>query len=321
MIERWRLYTRQHMRSAAILNINVVVAPAIPIFLCMPKYLEGSMSLGSVTQAAAAFVQVQIAFNWFADHFPRLSEWTASARRVASLESSLDHLEALDDPDTVGTITRSEHADGAIRLRDLTVALDDGTVVIKEADVSIGSRERVMVVGESGSGKSTLVRAISGLWPWGSGEISLRKGARLFFMPQRPYIPLGTLRRAASYPLPAEDVKQEELEELMQATGIGHLIPQLDIDQLWDQSLSGGERQRLAFVRLFLHKPDIVIMDEATSALDVASQDCVMKLVLERLPESAIVSISHRPELEAFHDRKLGSSSVAAGRGSSVTNR
>jgi putative ATP-binding cassette transporter len=190
-------------------------------------------------------------------------------------------------------------------LRDLTVALDDGTVVIQEADVSIGSRERVMVVGESGSGKSTLVRAISGLWPWGSGEISLRKGARLFFMPQRPYVPLGTLRRAAVYPLPAEDVAQEALEELMQATGIGHLIPQLDTDQLWDQSLSGGERQRLAFVRLFLHKPDIVIMDEATSALDVASQDCVMKLLLERLPESAIVSISHRPELEAFHDRKL----------------
>ena len=305
VIERWRLYSHQHMRAAAILNINVVVAPAIPIFLCMPKYLEGSMSLGSVTQAAAAFVQVQIAFNWFADHFPRLSEWMASARRVGSLESSLDHLEALDEPGTIGTITRSEHPEGAIRLRNLNVALDDGTVVIKEADVTIGSRERVMVVGESGSGKSTLVRAISGLWPWGGGEISLREGAKLFFMPQRPYIPLGTLRRAVSYPLATEDVKQEQLEELMQAAGIGHLISQLDTDQLWDQALSGGEKQRLAFVRLFLHKPDILIMDEATSALDVESQDRMMKLLLERLPESAIVSISHRPELEAFHDRKL----------------
>lgn len=306
VIERWRLYSFQHMRSAAISNINVVIAPALPIFLCMPKFLDGSMSLGTVTQAAAAFVQVQVAFNWLVDNFPRLSEWAAAARRVGSLETSIDHLEELDEPGTVGAIAHTEHTDGAIRLRDLTVALDDGTVVINEADVTIGAREKVMLVGESGSGKSTLVRAISGLWPWGGGEISLRKGAKLFFMPQKPYIPLGTLRRAVSYPMAVEDVDAAELTDLLQAVGIGQLVDQLDAEQPWDQVLSGGEKQRLAFVRLFLHKPDILIMDEATSALDVQSQELMMRLLGERLPEAAVVSISHRPELEPFHDRKLG---------------
>ena len=305
VIERWRLYSYQHMRSAAIANINVIIAPALPIFLCMPKFLDGSMTLGSVTQAAAAFVQVQVAFNWLVDNFPRLSQWAASARRVGSLETSLDHLERLDEPGTVGAISRAEHTDGAIRLRDLKVTLDDGSVVINEADVTIGASEKVMLVGESGSGKSTLVRAISGLWPWGGGEISLRKGAKLFFMPQRPYIPLGTLRRAASYPRAVDDIAEGELEELMQAAGIGELVKQLDEEQPWDQVLSGGEKQRVAFVRLFLHKPDIVIMDEATSALDIESQDLMMHLLAERLPDAAIVSISHRPELEAFHERKL----------------
>lgn len=306
VIERWRLYSHQHMRSAAIANINVVIAPALPIFLCMPKFLEGSMTLGSVTQAAAAFVQVQVAFNWLVDNFPRLSQWAASARRVGSLETSLDHLEELDEPGTVGAIAHAEHDEGAIRLRDLTVTLDDGSVVINDADVVIGASEKVMLVGESGSGKSTLVRAISGLWPWGGGEISLRKGARLFFMPQRPYIPLGTLRRAATYPMAVEEVPEGDLEALMKDAGIGELVKQLDVEQPWDQVLSGGEKQRLAFVRLFLHKPDIVIMDEATSALDVESQDLMMRLLGERLAEAAIVSISHRPELEAFHERKLG---------------
>jgi putative ATP-binding cassette transporter len=305
VIERWRLYSHQHMRSSAIANFNYVLAPALPIFLCMPKYLDGTMSLGSVTQAAAAFVQVQLAFNWLVDNFPRLSDWMAAARRVGSLETSIDHLAALDRPGVIGAITRTEQNDGAIRLRDLTVALDDGTVVIDDTDVTIGKNEKVLLVGESGSGKSTLVRAISGLWPWGGGEIAMRRGAKVFFMPQRPYIPLGTLRRAATYPLAAESVSPDMLSELMQETGIGHLVARLEDPEPWDHTLSGGEKQRLAFVRLFLHRPDIVVMDEATSALDVASQTTLMRMLGERLPDAAIISISHRPELEAFHDRRL----------------
>lgn len=226
-------------------------------------------------------------------------------RRVGSLMTSLDHLLALEQPGVMGAIIRSEQEGTMLRLRNLTVTLDDGTVVINDADVAIGKREKVLLVGESGTGKSTLVRAIAGLWPWGGGEIVIQKGAKLFFMPQRPYVPLGSLRRAATYPLSADQVNDATLRELMQATGIGYLNERLDDNEPWDQVLSGGEKQRLAFVRLFLHQPDIVIMDEATSSLDPTSQDELMNMAIERLAEAAILSISHRPELEAFHDRRL----------------
>jgi putative ATP-binding cassette transporter len=161
------------------------------------------------------------------------------------------------------------------------------------------------MVGESGTGKSTLVRAIAGLWPWGDGEIIIKHGARLFLMPQTPYIPLGTLRRAATYPRAAEEIEDQTLQETMDLVGLGHLNEKLDEEDPWDQVLSGGERQRLAFVRLLLHKPDIVVMDEATSALDPKSQELLMNLIFEVLPEMAVISVGHRPELEAFHQRKL----------------
>jgi vitamin B12/bleomycin/antimicrobial peptide transport system ATP-binding/permease protein len=301
----WRKLLHQHMRLTVVSNTNYQFAPAIPIFLCMPKYLAGTMSLGEVTQLAAAFVSVQSAFNWLVDNFGRYSDWKASVRRVGSLMTSLDHLDALEKPGVIGAIIRSEQEGTMLRLHNLTVTLDDGTVVINDADVAIGKREKVLLIGESGTGKSTLVRAIAGLWPWGGGEIVIQKGAKLFFMPQRPYIPLGTLRRVATYPLAADMVDDATLRDLMDATGIGYLAERLDSDEPWDQVLSGGEKQRLAFVRLFLHQPDIVIMDEATSSLDPTTQEELMNMAMDQLAETAILSVSHRPELEAFHDRRL----------------
>lgn len=305
VIERWRRYCHQHMRATVVSSSNYLLVPAIPLFLCMPKFLAGTMSLGEVTQAAAAFVNVQSAFNWLVDNYPRFSDWKASARRVGSLLTSLDNLAALQQAGSAGTITRSEQDGVALRLRNLTVTLDDGTVVISDADIVIAKREKVLLVGASGAGKSTLVRAIAGLWPWGSGEIGVQKGARLFFMPQDPYIPLGTLRQVTTYPLPAGHVADTALHDLMQATGIGHLSHRLDTQDPWSQALSAGDKQRVAFVRLLLHRPDILIMDEATSALDPASQMMLMQLVTTRLPDLAIISTSDRLDLQAFHDRRL----------------
>jgi putative ATP-binding cassette transporter len=165
--------------------------------------------------------------------------------------------------------------------------------------------ERLLVAGESGSGKSTLVRAIAGLWPWGGGAINVHPDRRLFMLPQKPYVPFGTLRRAVAYPGAAEDWTVEQIGEALHKVGLDHLADKVEDEAPWDQTLSGGEKQRLAFARLLLHMPDIVVLDEATSALDEKSQDRMMEMVTKELPNATIVSVAHRVELEAFHSRKI----------------
>src|SRR5882724_1331639 len=305
VIVGWSRMAGQYMRTMFVSHGNFVIASVIPVILCAPKYLDGEMSLGTVMQAAAAFIQVQYAFNWIVDNYPRLAEWTASARRASNLLIAIDGLDRLEDTQ-IGAIHRGEEEGAAIRLRGVSVALSDGTVVVDDADVTVQFGERVLVSGESGTGKSTLVRAIAGLWPWGEGEIELKTGAKLFLMPQKPYIPLGTLRRATTYPRAAEDFDDKEVTDTLDMVGLEHLAEKLDDeDGAWDRTLSGGEQQRLAFARLFLHKPDIVVMDEATSALDPESQAMLMEKLAEKLPKTAIISVGHRPELEAFHERKV----------------
>ena len=305
VVLRWRNLCHQHMRYTLVFNTHLLVAPVVTLVLCAPKYVAGTMTLGDVMQATAAFVQVQSAFNWLLDNYPRLAGWVASARRVGSLMASIDHLEAAGMPGASRAITRIEHEGPALRIQNLSVELDDGTVVVKDADILIQPGERILLIGESGTGKTTLTRALAGLWPWGEGNIAIPHGAKMVLMPQRPYIPLGSLRRAATYPLSPADAPDGSVRELMETAGLGYLVEHLDEEAPWNRTLSGGECQRLAFVRLMLHQPDIVVMDEATSALDPASQEHLMMLVAERLPHTTIVSIAHRPELEAFHHRKL----------------
>jgi putative ATP-binding cassette transporter len=305
VLREWRSLLGQHMRTTVVSQGSSLIAPVIPIILSAPKFLDGSMSLGEVMQAASAFTIVQAAFGWLVDNYPRLADWSAGARRIASLMVSLDALERAESGDGMGRIQRSETDGTAVRLRDLSVSLDNGTAVIDQAEVAIERGERVLVAGESGTGKSTLIRAIAGLWPWGEGSIEIQSGAKLFFLPQRPYVPTGTLRRAVAYPAPAEQWSEAEIGKALQQVGLPHLVERIDEEAPWDQTLSGGEKQRLAFSRLFLHRPDIIVLDESTSALDPASQDKLMGLISSELTDATLISVGHRPELEAFHSRKI----------------
>ena len=268
-LRRWRELVTQWMQTTVVSQTSSAFVPVLPILLCAPKYVAGTMTLGEVMQASSAFVTVQVAFNWLVDNYPaarRLDGIGAATRRRCWCRSTAS---------TAPTARRrragsprGETEGAALRLRNLSVTLDDGSAVVNEADVEIAPGEKVLVVGESGTGKSTLVRAISGLWPWGRGEIPIQPNARLVLMPQQPYVPLGTLRRAATYPQSPDEVDDGRVRETIKDVGLGQFADRIDEEARWESILSGGEKQRLAFARLLIQHPDIVVMDEATAALD-----------------------------------------------------
>jgi putative ATP-binding cassette transporter len=301
---RWREVMMQSIRTTIVGNTTNGVAPIIPLLLCAPKYVSGTMTLGEMMQAASAFITVQHSFNWLVENYPRVADWTAASRRLASLLVSLDGIGGAAREDAGRHIIRTPAEEGALRLRGLSLTCDNGAAILDEADLDIAPGEKVLVVGESGTGKSTLVRAIAGLWPWGAGEVQVPADG-LFVMPQRPYVPLGTLRRAVTYPLSPEAVDDEAVRRSIEDVGLAHFLDMLDADESWDQVLSGGEKQRLGFARMLIQRPTMIVMDEATAALDPSSQDQLMRLVVERLPGSTLVSVAHRVELEAFHTRKI----------------
>jgi putative ATP-binding cassette transporter len=300
----WHAQTRGQGSLALLTSSLAYLAPVVPLVVALPRYLGGDLQLGGLMQTAQAFSSVQWALSWLIDNFPRFADWRASTDRVVHLHHALhdleDHVERPDGEHI--EVTRGEGE--RLVLREVGLSRPDGEALVAEAEVEIQPGERVLIRGQSGSGKSTIMRAVAGVWPWGRGAVELPKG-RIAFMPQKPYFPLGTLREAMLYPEKPDGVDDEDLRQALHKVGLDHLRGRLDEEQRWDHILSGGEQQRVAFARVLIQKPRWVFMDEATSALDEAGQDNIMRLLAEELPESAVVSIGHRPGLEAFHTREL----------------
>src|SRR5947209_11415580 len=223
------------MRTTLVSQGSSLIAPVVPLLLCAPKFLDGSMTLGEVMQAASAFTIVQTAFGWLVDNYPRLADWNACARRIASLMMSLDGLERAEHGDKFGRIQRGEtEGEAMLTLNDLSVSLDDGTAAVGDTEVVVEPGERRLVAGESGPRKSTLVRAIAGLWPWGGGSVNFHPDRRLFMLPQKPYVPSGTLRRAIAYPGAEHDWLDEQVCEALHKVGLDHLKEKIGEDAPWD---------------------------------------------------------------------------------------
>ena len=287
-------------------NSYAQIAIIFPFVVAVPRYLSQNISLGGLMQIANCFGKVQDAMSYFVDVYASLAEWQSCAERLLSFDRHIAAIEK-ETEEKSGSLVREETPD-KLRLTDVTIsvpAMDENKrtrEIISSASCSIKSREHVILKGPSGSGKSTLLRTLAGFWPYVKGHISMPAPSEMMFIPQRPYIPMGTSAEAASYPLETAD--KETLSPLLVECGLSHLMEKPDTEADWSHILSLGEQQKLAFVRVFLRKPKWVFLDEATSAMDEETEEKMYRL-LTALPGTTVISIGHRSTLDKWHNRVL----------------
>lgn len=295
----WLLMQRYKLLTALTAGYGQV-ASVFPIVVAAPRYFAGLVPLGALTQTAGAFGQVQGAMSWFVDSYADIASWRATVERLSTFQRAIEAARA--------AVGQGVHlgAGGAhgYALEGATLALPGGEALLENADLVLRPGQSVVITGRSGSGKSTLFRALAGIWPFGRGEVRPPLGSTLF-LPQRPYIPLGTLRHAVCYPAPPDAHADDAVGDALASVGLGGLTGRLDEEDNWSQRLSGGEQQRLALARALLARPDWLFLDEATASLDPEAEAALYRLLHQRLPGTTIVSIAHRPAVGEFHERHL----------------
>ncbi len=279
------------------------VAIIFPILVAAPRYFSGAIQLGGLMQVASAFGNVQSALSWFLDNYRSFAEWKASVDRLTSFHEAIGAVRQKGT--ALEGIVVGEGNSSELTVENLQLGLPDGHVLLKDLTSSISSGESLLVRGPSGVGKSTLFRAIAGIWSFGSGRITVPRNARKLFLPQKPYLPIGTLRDAISYPEKSGAFSDSAIVEALKLCRLEDFVKRLDEAAHWEQVMSPGEQQRLAFARALLYQPDWLFLDEATAALDDVTQDYLYALVKSRLPHASLVSIAHRADVNRFHSRVL----------------
>ncbi len=299
VIANWRLI----MNRTKLLNSLVVgydqVAVVFPIVVAAPRYFAGAMQLGGLMQTVGSFGSVQSSMSWFIEAYASLAQWRAIVERLATFHRAIVKARA----EAGEGFLSAASPDGNVRLQDVTMLLPDGTKLLDHADLLLTPGHSVIITGRSGTGKSTLFRAFAGLWPFGSGQVQLP--SKSFFLPQRPYIPLGTLRHVITYPNAVDAFTQADMTQVLRDAGLPQLCDRLDHDDNWPLRLSMGEQQRIALARALLAKPEWIFLDEATASLDPEAEEDLYRILKERLPNATLVSIAHRPSVAAFHEKRL----------------
>ncbi|WP_323160034.1 ABC transporter ATP-binding protein/permease [Pseudomonas fluorescens] len=274
------------------------IAIIFPFIVAAPRYLAGKIELGELMQINSAFGNVQENFSWFISAYSDLAAWRATCDRLLSFRQAMSENE-----DRAPAID-VQNQGSELKVHNLGLDLADGRHLLTSAHMTVEAGDRVMLSGRSGSGKSTLLRAMGHLWPAGHGSIRL-PAARYLFLPQKPYLPIGTLREALNYPQPGDTYAPERYAQVLETCRLPHLVARLDEANHWQRMLSPGEQQRLAFARALLYAPHWLYMDEATSAMDEEDEATLYQALIDQLPGLSIVSVGHRSSLKRFHPRHV----------------
>ena len=273
------------------------IAIVIPYLVAAPKYFGRTIQFGGVQQIASAFDQVQTSLSFIVNSYSDIAALQAVMVRLTQFRHHTKAIQEAPSP-----ITQVSAAEGGLTVAGLDLDLPNGSVLQKDLNLNVPEGSRLLIMGPTGAGKSTLLRAISGLWPFGRGRIT-SSAQRPLFLPQKPYIPLGTLRDAVIYPSTSSDVTDDQVREALESVGLQYLSHELDQEDNWAQRLSLGEQQRIAFARILVYRPDMIFLDEATSALDEAAEAHLYKVVANLPGQPTIISIGHRSTLKHLHDR------------------
>jgi putative ATP-binding cassette transporter len=302
VIQNWWGIMKKRKQLNWFVSFYGQLAIVFPYLVAAPRYFAGNVGMGFIFQTASAFREVQGSLSWFIEAYPQFASWKATVDRLTSFSASLER--ARSDAAQLGG-ERAEEAAETIGIEGLELALPQGKPLLAATSIQLRPGEDLLVTGPSGAGKSTFFRTLAGIWPYWKGRMQLPKGARLLFLPQKPYLPVGSLKRAVTYPADAEKFSDQQIADTLQAVGLRALAADMERSENWAQVLSGGEQQRLAFARALLNEPDWLFLDEATASLPDEDQEALYALLKRRLPRTTLVSIGHRASLRAQHRREL----------------
>lgn len=304
IVEAWNQQTSAWAQIIMFSSGYSVLSMAFPVIVSSPRYILGSIGLGTLMQSAQAFQQLAAALSWPVDNMGKVAEWRASVERVLGLYRSLEQLEHEINRQGPHRIKLEKNEGAVLRFKKLCICRLDGVICITQIDEDIYAGERVLIDSSSLNGNK-LFKAIAGLWPWGQGTIELPDDEPLFFMPPRPYLPTDTLRASVCYPTESSSFSQSDLEFAFQQAGIKELLDHLDSVNDWATVLESEQQQRLGVVRLFLQKPKWVMANRPLDALNPKAELAMMELIHKTLPESSILTISNQPAIQALYSRHL----------------